>query len=110
EAVAVIGEHEELHRAFERLTAVPGIATHSAVQLLPERLVRPPETRVALRAPQWRAPPAPAPRPCQSGTSVDKPARISKVGNAHIRRALFMPALVAVRHEPHVKAFFAELW
>jgi Transposase IS116/IS110/IS902 family len=49
--------------------------------------------------------------PCafQSGTSVDKPARISKVGNAHIRRALFMPALVAVRHEPHVKAFFDKL-
>ena len=41
--------------------------------------------------------------------SVDKPARISKVGNAHIRRALYMPALVAVQHNPHVRAFFEKL-
>jgi hypothetical protein len=42
-------------------------------------------------------------------TSVDKPARISKVGNAHIRRALFMPALVAVQHNRHVRGFFDKL-
>src|SRR4029453_6997499 len=35
EAVAVIGEHEELHRAFERLTAAPGIATHRSVPAAP---------------------------------------------------------------------------
>ena len=105
EAVAVISEHEELRRAFERLTSVPGIATHSAVQLLPELLVLPDDMTVR----QWVAHAGLDPRACQSGTSVDKPARISKVGNAHIRRALFMPALVAVRHEPHVKAFFDKL-
>ena len=89
-------EHAELHRAFERLTSVPGIATHSAVQLLPELLVLPDDMTVR----QWVAHAGLDPRACQSGTSVDKPARISKVGNAHIRRALFMPALVAVQHEP----------
>jgi hypothetical protein len=31
---------------------------------------------------------------------VAKPTRISKVDNAHLRRALYMPALVAVQHEP----------
>jgi transposase len=105
EAVAVSSAHEELHRAFERLTSVPGIATHSAVQLLPELLVLPDDMTVR----QWVAHAGLDPRACQSGTSVDKPARISKVGNAHIRRALFMPALVAVRHDPPVKAFFAKL-
>jgi transposase len=105
EAVALISTHAGLHRAFERLTSVPGIATHSAVQLLPELLVLPDDMTVR----QWVAHAGLDPRAYQSGTSVDKPARISKVGNAHIRRALFMPALVAVRHEPHVKAFFDKL-
>jgi transposase len=105
DAVTLIRQHPELHRAFERLTSVPGIATHSAVQLLPELLVLPDDMTVR----QWVAHAGLDPRACQSGTSVDKPARISKVGNAHIRRALFMPALVAVQHEPHVKAFFDRL-
>ena len=58
---------------------------------------------------QWVAHAGLDPRAHQSGTSVDKPARISKVGNAHIRRALYMPALVAVQHNPHVRAFFDKL-
>ena len=105
QAVAFIRQHAELRRAFDQLTSVRGIATHSAVQLLPELLVLPDDMTVR----QWVAHAGLDPRACQSGTSVDKPARISKVGNAHIRRALFMPALVAVQHEPHVKAFFDKL-
>jgi len=105
EAVALIGEHPALQHAFEQLTSVPGIAEHSAVQLLPELLVLP----EAMTVRQWVAHAGLDPRAHQSGTSVHKPARLSKVGNAHIRRALFMPALVAVRHEPHVKAFFDKL-
>jgi transposase len=40
----------------------------------------------------------------RSGRSVEARPRISKEGNVHIRRALYMPALVAVRSEPHVGA------
>ena len=105
DAVALITGHPDLHSAFERLTSVPGIATHTAVQLLPELLVLPDEMTVR----QWVAHAGLDPRAHQSGTSVDKPARISKVGNAHIRRALFMPAFVAVQHNAHVKAFFDKL-
>ena len=105
QAQAHIRVHPDLDYAFRRLISIPGIATASAVQLLPELLVLPAEMSVR----QWVAHAGLDPRACQSGTSVDKPARISKVGNAHIRRALFMPALVAVRHEPHVKAFFEKL-
>jgi transposase len=105
EAVTLVRKHPTLQRAFELLTSIPGIAAHSAVQLLPELLVLPEGMTVR----QWVAHAGLDPRAHQSGTSVDKPARLSKVGNAHIRRALFMPALVAVRHEPHVKAFFDKL-
>ena len=105
QAVTLIGEHEALQTAFELLISVPGIAAHSAVQLLPELLVLPESMTVR----QWVAHAGLDPRAHQSGTSVDKPARISKVGNAHIRRALYMPALVAVQHNPHVRAFFEKL-
>jgi len=105
QAVALIGQHAELQTAFDLLVSVPGIATHSAVQLLPELLVLPETMTVR----QWVAHAGLDPRAHQSGTSVDKPARISKVGNAHIRRALYMPALVAVQHNRHVRAFFEKL-
>jgi transposase len=105
DAVALIGEHEDLQTALELLVSVPGIAAHSAVQLLPELLVLPETMTVR----QWVAHAGLDPRAYQSGTSVDKPARISKVGNVHIRRALYMPALVAVQRNPHVRAFFEKL-
>ena len=44
-----------------------------------------------------------------SGRSVRKPGRISKEGNVHLRRVLYMPALVASRSEPHVRAFYEKL-
>jgi transposase len=49
------------------------------------------------------------PRRHQSGTSVDRPTRISKVGNAVLRAALFMPAMSAMRHNPVVAALAARL-
>jgi transposase len=48
-------------------------------------------------------------RLCQSGSSVSKPGRLSKAGNAYLRSALYMPALSAVRFDPNVKAFYEAL-
>jgi transposase len=39
-----------------------------------------------------------------SGSSVKTPARLSKMGSKRGRRALYMPALVALRHNPLVRA------
>ena len=44
-----------------------------------------------------------------SGTSVHKPSRISRASSRHRRRALYMPALAAVRWDPHLKAFYNAL-
>lgn len=49
------------------------------------------------------------PREFRSGTSVERRLRISKAGNQHLRRALYMPALVAVQHDPHLGAFYEKL-
>jgi transposase len=49
------------------------------------------------------------PRECRSGTSIQRPTRLSKAGNARLRKALYMPALVAIRFNPPIKARFARL-
>ncbi|AUN95561.1 IS110 family RNA-guided transposase [Pseudazoarcus pumilus] len=45
----------------------------------------------------------------QSGSSVHRPGRLSKAGNAYLRAALFMPAMVAVQSDPNAKAFYEAL-
>jgi transposase len=49
------------------------------------------------------------PREFRSGTSVNRPTRISKIGNAVLRAGLYMPAMVAMRHNPAVAALAARL-
>ena len=39
----------------------------------------------------------------------EKKPRISRGGSRHLRRALYMPALVAIRHEPYLRAFYQRL-
>ena len=58
---------------------------------------------------QWVAYAGLDPREYSSGTSVRQHTRISKVGNRHLRRALYMPALVASRREPHLRGFYEHL-
>jgi transposase len=49
------------------------------------------------------------PRQFQSGTSINRPTRISKIGNATLRAGLYMPAMVAMRHNPAVAALAQRL-
>jgi transposase len=101
----LISNYPDLESAFLHITSVKGIADASAIQILAELSVLPADMDVR----QWVAHAGLDPRVSQSGTSVNKPARISRQGNVHMRRALFMPALVAAQHEPHVKAFYEKL-
>lgn len=105
QALKVVRAHDHMQEAFEHVTSVRGIAEKSAVMLLPELLILPEQMTVR----QWVAHAGLDPRKHQSGESVSKPDRISKVGNANIRRALYMPAWVAVRWEPNVGAFYDKL-
>jgi transposase len=41
----------------------------------------------------------------ESGTSVRGRPRLSKAGPSHLRKLLYMPAVVARQHNPHIKAF-----
>lgn len=105
QARRLIAQDPQLRERFALLDSVPGIGATSAVQLLGELGVLAPD----LDACQWVAYAGLDPREYTSGTSVHKKPRISKSGNAHLRQALFMPALVAVQHDPHLRAFYQHL-
>lgn len=45
----------------------------------------------------------------ESGTSIKGKPRISKRGNRHLRKAMHMPALAAIRHSERYKAVFARI-
>ena len=94
-----------LSAKLAHLVSAKGIGEASAMRLLAELLVLPDD----LAAPQWVAHAGLDPRPYELGTSIHRPRRISKVGNRHLRAALYMPALVAIQHEPNVKAFYNKL-
>ncbi len=49
------------------------------------------------------------PRQRQSGSSIQGCVGISRIGNAYLRKILYMPALVAIKHNPIIKAFYANL-
>lgn len=45
----------------------------------------------------------------QSGSSLNGRPRLSKTGPARVRATLYMAAVVAVRHNPHIQALYARL-
>ncbi len=50
-----------------------------------------------------------APAPFSSGTSVYKKPRISKIGNARLRKAFYMAAVSSIRYNPSMKIVFERL-
>jgi transposase len=105
EARALIGQYPELERVLGLLTGIKGIAQTSAIALMGELLLLPPN----LTHREWVKFAGLDPKAFDSGKSVHKKARISKAGNRHIRAALYMPALSAKQHDPQVRAYFQHL-
>jgi transposase len=105
EALRLARSSALLAQPLELLTSIPGIAHKTALRVMGELLVLP----TGLKAPQWVAHAGLDPRPFESGTSVHKPRRLSKTGNVHLRAALFLPALVAIRHNAQVNACYQAL-
>ena len=104
-AVALIAQDEELRPRYALLLSMPGIAEVSALNLLGELALLAPTLTVR----QWVAHSGLDPAHHDSGSSVHKRSRISRAGNRYLRRALYMPALVAARRDPHLRAFYQEL-
>jgi len=105
EAEKLVQAEASLRQRFALLVSIPGIAKISALHILSELVLLAP----AMTVRQWVAYSGLDPVHHVSGTSVHKPSRISRAGNRHLRRALYMPALAAVRCDPHLRAFHQAL-
>ena len=105
EAEDLIRQHidhpPDLKHQHELLTSITGIGDTTASALLAE-------------IGDWRSFPAArqlaafaglTPRQRQSGSSVRGRSRFAKIGNPHLRRILFLPALTARRCNPIIKPF-----
>jgi transposase len=100
-----IDQHEELKRMQDLIVTIPGIGKLTAAKLLGE-------IRNILdfhSARQLAAYAGLTPRNFLSGTSVHKKTRLSKTGNANLRKALYMPAIVAIKRNPIIHSFCARL-
>jgi transposase len=95
----------QLKHCSELLISIPGIGEWTAARLLAE--IR--DFRDFKDARQLTAYAGLNPRNYQSGSSVHKKSRLSKIGNVHLRHALFMPAIVAMQHNPIIREFSLRL-
>ncbi len=100
-----IDDHPELKESAELLESIPGIGNLTAATLIAEiKDINSFESASELvsyagLSPQNRI----------SGSSLRRRPRLSKIGNAPLRKALFFPAMSARRHNPIVKTFCERL-
>lgn len=96
-------QHPDLRRQRDLLTSIPGIGEATAAVLLAELF----DKRYS-SARQAAAFAGVVPRIVESGT-MRRPGRLSKLGPGRLRKALYFPAIAALRCNPTFQAFRARL-
>jgi transposase len=91
-----IDRHPGLRRQRESLDSVPGIGEATAATLLAEV----PDIKQDRSARQVAACAGLVPRERPSGSSVRVRVRLSQIGNSRLRKALYFPAITALRRSP----------
>ena len=99
-----VDRHPDLKQQCHLLESIPGISTRTATKLLAEIE----HISQYKSARQVAAYAGLTPQNNRSGTIRGK-TRLSKTGNARVRKALFMPAIVAKQHNPLVRSFCQRL-
>ncbi|HRF95580.1 MAG TPA: IS110 family transposase, partial [Aggregatilineales bacterium] len=100
-----INRHPGLKQQHDLLTSIPGIGDVSAFKLLAE--IR--DISAFDSASQLAAFAGLTPRQRVSGSSVRSKSRLSKRGSPRLRECLFMPAIVAKKHNPILSIFAQRL-
>jgi transposase len=98
-------QHPDLKQQRDLLVSIPGIGAQTAAVLLSE-IGRIEDYQ---NARQLAAHAGLTPCERSSGTSVHGKTRLSCTGNSRLRKALYMPAVVSMRHNPLLKAFCERL-
>jgi transposase len=106
EEIAILAKKEkELKQDIALLCTIPGIGVLTAATVLAEtngfELVRNKRQLASYAGFDVKEK--------QSGTSIKGKTRISKQGNKHLRKAMHMPSLTAIRHDQKFKSIFIRL-
>lgn len=101
---AHLEQHPQLRQQRDLLCSIPGLAELTAARVLGELA-----GLDFTQARQLAAYAGLVPSPQQSGTSRQSRGRLSKRGNSRLRRALYWPAIVAMRRNPVLAAFSQRL-
>ncbi len=105
ELAAVIKTDAELVKKVNKITTIPGVGKLTAAIVLGEtngfELIRNKKQLVSYSGLDVKLK--------DSGTSVKGKPKISKKGNRHLRKAMYMPALAAMRFNEQHKAVFVRL-
>lgn len=105
EIAAILQQDKQLVKQVENITTIPGVGKLTAVIVLAEtngfELIRNKKQLVSYSGLDVKEK--------QSGTSVKGKPRISKKGNRHLRKAMHLPALSAIRNNTRFKATFVRL-
>lgn len=96
-----IEEDPEINDQCSLLETIPGVGLQTAAIVVSE-LGSPEQFQSARQAAAYAGL---VPRHRESGTSVRGNPRMSKVGNGRLRRAMYFPAMTALRFNSAVKAF-----
>ncbi len=100
-----IDQHPNLRADKELLTSIKGVGEKLSHWILAEM----PDPKQFQSAKSASAYAGLSPMEYSSGRTVRKRTRISKAGNANLRRALYMPAMAAIRYNPIVADLYHRL-
>jgi transposase len=101
----IVKQDKELLRKVDQICSIPGVGKLTAIVVLAETngfdLIRNKKQLVSYSGLDVKEK--------ESGTSVRSKPRISKRGNRHLRKAMYMPSLAAIRSNDHSKNIFTRL-
>jgi transposase len=105
EMSVLVKGNTEVKKSVELISSITGIGTLTAVTVLAEtngfELIRNKRQLTSYAGFDVKEK--------LSGTSVKGKPRISKKGNRHLRKAMYMPALAAIRYDGRFKVLFTRL-
>ena len=101
----LIKSRTELKKQYDLLTSIKGFGPQTAYKLMAEMY----DLANYESASAAAADAGLNPSHHESGSSVKRKPRLSKIGKASVRTALYLPALTAMRYNPLIQAFVKRL-
>lgn len=105
ETAIIINADAEISRSVKLITSIPGIGPLTAAIVIAEtrgfELIKSKKQLASYAGLDVKEK--------ESGTSVKGKPRISKRGNRYLRKAMYMPAMAAIRHSERYKAIFVRI-